>query len=55
MNTFTCEQLAIAGLTAVTIAVIMTPTAGLWIWLALGLGAWAAWVCVSEVESAVGR
>lgn len=55
MNTFTCEQLVIAGLTAASIAVIMTPTAGIWIWLALDLGAWLAWACVCEVESAFGR
>lgn len=55
MNTFTCEQLVIAGLTAVAIAIIMTPTAGLWIWLAFGLSAWLAWVCVSQVEAAFGR
>jgi len=55
MNTFTCEQLVVAGLTAAAIAVIMTPTAGIWIWLALGLSAWAAWACVLEAEAAIGR
>lgn len=55
MSTFTCGQLLTIGASATMIAILLTPIAGIWIWLALALGAWISWLCVMEVETAFGR
>lgn len=55
MSTFTCGQLMTIGTSAALIAILLTPIAGIWIWLALGLGVWISWLCVEQVETAFGR
>lgn len=55
MSTFTSGRLLTIGTSAALIAILMTPIAGIWIWLALALGAWISWLCVDEVETAIGR
>lgn len=55
MSTFTSGQLLTIGASAAFIAILVTPIAGIWIWLALALGVWIASTCVDEVETAFGR
>ena len=40
MRDFTGNEVAIAG-ALLAVAVLLTPVAGVWIWLAIGLGLWA--------------
>lgn len=41
MKKFTDEEVLIAG-ALLAVAVLLTPVAGVWIWLAIGLGLWAS-------------
>lgn len=55
MSTFTCGELLTIGASAALIAILMTPIAGIWIWLALGLGAWISLTCLDVAEPAFDR
>ena len=41
MKNFTQDEKLIAG-ALLAVAVLLTPVAGVWIWLAIGLGLWVA-------------
>jgi len=41
MNNFTQDEKLIVG-ALLAVAVLLTPVAGVWIWLAIGLGLWVA-------------
>lgn len=41
MKKLTDEEILIAG-ALLAIAVLLTPVAGIWIWLAIGFGLWAS-------------
>lgn len=55
MNDTSDAKIMLVGASLFGIAVLLTPIAGIWIWLALGLGAWISWLCVEQVETAFGH
>lgn len=48
MYGFKRDELMIAGLSVITVGIVLTPTFGIWIWLTLGFAAWLTWVCLEE-------
>lgn len=54
MKNLTQDEKLIAG-ALLAVAVVLAPVAGVWIWLAIGLGLWAAAKCRDLVEGGAVR
>ena len=53
MKSISDKEIVLTCLAAVGTAIIMTPLFGIWIWIALMLSGWIAWLCLDACESAM--
>ena len=55
MKRISDKEIVLACLAAVGTGIILTPVFGIWIWIALMLSGWAAWLCLDICDGALAR